>query len=58
MLLAKVDDMVIGQQAKHMAKIYTVQISKAKEKGLIGDPRFLDTTVKSRTKYFRPRGKW
>ena len=40
-----------------MVRIYTVQISVAKKLGLIEDPRYLDTTVKSGDEVFAPTWK-
>lgn len=62
MMFSKIDQMVAGSQQepqgdKGMVQIYTVQISKAKQTGLIDDPRFLDTTVKSGDKVFAPTWK-
>ncbi len=38
-----------------MVRIYTVQISKARQLEIIADPRFLDITVKSGDKTFAPK---
>ena len=57
-MLAKIDKQVNGapkaEKENRMVRIHTVQISVAQQLGLVEDPRYLDTTVKSGDPVFAP----